>query len=742
MRHVETPSSPAPPGALPRPASSPRARRVADASVPLLAFLVMMMVVSSASAQLLRLGAPRPPELDEDTYAALVAGELLAELDARPNPAADDISARATLLRAEIRYRLLIIDLLRRGDRARSDGSIAVITALALAERRDELFTALQPVVNADRTANMAGPTVDRLRSMQASLNRFNRAVDGFLAKPVAVDAATLDDELPLVLSGLAHAYRTISGSEFVSHWIDRDAAAVREVDLTALEERINRSPLHESALEALHATHAYLVEGAAFVEYRPLVTLYARDLNRLLQAAEIARDAAWLSAERRAEMTDRLERAAILFQTIDTRDEARALIARAELESDFIERLSRLSAPGAHRVHPRAIDSLARTGTALLAADGGAAGGTGGTEHRRRLIEVIDRMIAFRTETAGVVRRELRGDLRQFAVRLERAYLDREAALLTEIETIATRPSALADPAFLSLLQNHRQSLEDLERMRRLPDWVDAVSRANPRAVNGVETQLRRLAQDLLEPVRRQNAVTLFEQFERQVRDFAELPLEAALRAGEEEIASLTNGRFAAIAALIDEQRSRWAEGWARGEATGEAVDRLRLLRRLLHTIDDMGGLASAGGEATLLNRWSAWYSTPRVLGSAGNDLPNRVRLATQAMLTNNLDEVVRQLDRVDADLPLAALVGRLVRRYERDLAALPEGPRATLGRALFPPGPNAELLAERRTLADLCRYAIEARYAEGAGRAAVANAIRAYLHFAADDLLKRLTP
>lgn len=156
---------------------------------------------------------------------------------------------------------------------------------------------------------------------------------------------------------------------------------------------------------------------------------------------------------------------------------------------------------------------------------------------------------------------------------------------------------------------------------------------------------------------------------------------------------------------------------------------------------MSDVGALRVIGGSgSSRLNRWSAWEVPVDILGDSANDLTNRLRFATEAILTNNRDELLRQLDRLDDELPLPALVGRLDMIMGDRVESLPSGVVGAIGQVAFAPDRDSLHLVERPTLAEICRYALEAQYAERGNRAPLAGSIREYLNFIADELLDRL--
>lgn len=696
------------------------------------------LLTSSAAAQILRLGSPRPPALDEDTYAASIVREMQSEITSLLEESDDPTSTRAVSRRARLNIRLIAAELLKRGDQLGSEGSVAIVTGLALANGRGELDAALERLLALDRAGTTNSPTLDRFRAAFGALTRFNRAAENILPDIAGLSINALDTQLPVALAALRYAIAMIEDAEPVSHWIvEADADSALPLALEELAAQLDAVLTDEAARDAIRESIAYLERGRRLPDFQPLVEQYRRELERLLRAGEAIRAADWISDERRTSLVDSLHASAIGFREIETRQDAIATIARLAAIRQLLAPLSEFQMPGPNRLDPRGARTLLDVGLTMLGEDGAGVSG----ELWPRLMAVIDHMRAFRDASTASISRELRGEMRNVANRLQAAYVEAETALIEQLGSMTLGAGSIGDPAFLSLLANHERALDDLLRLRRLPMWLARVESINSQAATAIEGHLRRFAEDVLSPARRQIAINALGAFEEQARLFTVLPFENELREDTEVARALTNGRAVELLRRAQELRGQWTTMWARGEQTGSVVSELTLVRRLLRTMSDVASLRAIGEDGPReLNPWSGWEITLDVLGSATNDLTNRLRFATEAVLTNNRDELVRQLDRLDEELPLPALVGRVDSLVGDRVRALPTGAVGVIGQVAFAPDANAALLRERRVIAEVCRYALEARYAELGNRAPLAGSIREYLNFIADELLQRL--
>jgi hypothetical protein len=341
--------------------------------------------------------------------------------------------------------------------------------------------------------------------------------------------------------------------------------------------------------------------------------------------------------------------------------------------------------------------------------------------------------MSRFRERAPVALRRNLRSTQR----RLERAYRHCEAAVLPALEELVVSPDALSDPGLTSLIVAHRRALQDLERIERIPSWLDVVERIDPKAVRPVSGRLRALAAALCEADGRDAARETLGSFQRQVAAADTLPFETTLRQGKPLAARATGGLHEAYVQSIDRQRRVWAEAWGREDDGGEAGVCLELMWRLNLAMEDAAGALADGGPAERLNRWPPWELDRPTLARVVEQLPSRIKLATASAIEGNADDLARQVERIDRDLPLARLVGRLASVLADPLNELPGGAQGVIGQLRHPPTGDAWLVAWRGRLHDLCRYALEESHARSTGHEAMADELAAYVDGVARELV-----
>jgi len=692
-----------------------------------------------------------PPPLDASSYPAALIGTLEDEIARLIGAEPGTVGSARLVNRASINVRLIAADLLGAGDKAGREGSAAVVAGFRLARGRARIDGSLRNLVELGRRIDAADAPVD-----SATTDRFRRAVravETFNDLAVALapvvrpidEPADLDHNVAAVLAPLADAVGAIQHTAVVSHWVPAGAVppafAMTAAGITVaagtaplpesfeqLRRRLGATTMRPATRAALEIIVDRLERGAAFPDWQPYIEVYRRLVQQVLDLADALAGATWLDETSREAYAERMHLAVTLFEDKQTRDRGRRQIDRLATLQPIIDRISNLAR---HRVDLAPIKEAFGAAGAMIE---DASTMEIPQASLARFALVLDRMIGFRELGKADLPRELATINRP----LERAYLRAEKTLLDELVTLATDPRAASDPPVGTLLADQQQYLEDLERIRRVPVWVDTIRLIRPRAGGAFEAVVRKHCRRLLDPNRRPDAIRELDRFEAQLRLFYPLPLEVSLRRAEPEVILATGGLHERLVAVINDQRQAWADAWAAGKAGGDAADRLRLLARLTQTMSDTVEALRLGAEATGLNRWAAWEMAPGVLRRTMSDLPNRLKLATASAIEGDDDALRRQLDRIDRDAPLARLVGRLAFVLGDALSGLPQGAVSILGQAIHPPPPDAWMLDSRRDLTDLCRYALEREHARTTGRDELAEQLGVYVNTLAERILE----
>lgn len=351
------------------------------------------------------------------------------------------------------------------------------------------------------------------------------------------------------------------------------------------------------------------------------------------------------------------------------------------------------------------------------------------------RLAAILDRMIAYRELRTPALTRELRHAWRK----LHDGYERTERGILEALPQLATTPGALSDPALASLVADHRQYVEDLQRLELQPQWLETIRLAAPRASGPFGGRLRKIFGDLGAPARRQDAVREIDRLDQRMRSYFPMPFEQRLLEGDRAAIIATGGLQEQLAVEIDRQRRAWAAAWGAGEAA-DAEKRMDTLQRLTTIMADTAPLLEAEAGAVAIDRWAAWELDPATIERIGADLRNRLKLASKAAVDGDDGGLTEQVARIRPGN--TALIAALLVKLQTPLADLPSGPLSIVGQCIAGPTPDAWMLAHRRELADLCRYTMEMEYARSTGRAQLADDLETWTDGVAATLMKDIAP
>ncbi len=564
------------------------------------------------------------------------------------------------------------------------------------------------------------------------ALREINRFADSIAALPEAISgerggaaapAAALDRAVASVLAPLAAATQVLADGRVGDHWIALDAstpaAAAALPDLLAdLERRFAAAALDDTTRRLLAEILDFLKRGSAYDDLRHAAAAHAALMAEILDLTGAVAAAAWLSDEQRALIQERLRSALAEFRDRATRDEGTRRLDQLAMARSVIEKVTALSRPGD--------DELDQVRAGFLAGFGAGAEEWTAAQ-RQRLLLLLDRLIAYRALSDGGVP----ADLRAIRKRLDASYRQAEKALLREAATLMSKPAALTDPAFSSLIASHAQYLADLERLGRAAEWSSRIALAAPAAASANSNQIRRWCQWLVESGRRPQAIVIMDRFQDQIDRFSPLPGEDAIRRGDTSAA--TGGLERELIATIDTARQAWGAAWGEGTGDGGAANRMALLERLTRAIGRTAAVTGSG-DAPILDAWAPWELNQGTYERILADVPGRLKLATAAAVAGDDRELSLQLDRIEAEGPPAIMIAALAGRLAPRLALLPAGALGTLGQ-LVEPAPETWPLDRRRDLALFCRGALELEYARATGRGDLEATLRVFVNELAEQ-------
>lgn len=693
-------------------------------------------VLSAVAAMLLAsIALAAPPELTAKTYASKLIGELQDEMESLNDAARSATATQRIVLNASTNVRILAADLLTWGDLGGAEGSHAVICGIRLSRQRQAIDTLLDALntIEAGFGATPEPAEVDRFRLARDALRQFNELAIDRAASVRTRDVVALDRTLAIVAEPLATAIELLSGEAVVSHWIssasparddEPEPQAEQSVDL--LIRRVESASISGSTRDLLMEILDFLVRGEVYVEYRPYVRAYLPLIENVLRLNATIGRTAWLTEDDRRAYEAWIDDALRVFRNRETRGRGEARLQLFDHSRALIELIGRTSPD-------HAVDPVLRE--TLFALERELAGG-GETASARRRMETLAEILHRRFVFAEVVTSEPDGDLRAIHRQMARLHERAQTALFDRIQHLGDDPAALADPSFSSLVLDHHDTLENLRLLQSMPAWIERAAAISERSERAFQNQLRRVAGWLLEPVRRDEALRVVQALESQFRRFDPMPFEDQLRAPEAEAIAATGALHVQLAQVIREQRQEWIEAWSRGDFEGDDTQRMEKLHLLLRTMSDTGQIHRLSDGPALLNRWAPMELAPGATARALSELPNRLKLATAAVIDGDDEALTRHIESMQEDALLVMLLGRLTARIGDAITDLPDGPVSIVGQMLHPPIDDAWLIGQREQLAHLCRYVQEMEHAQVSEEDALAYDLRRYV----DDLARRL--
>ena len=475
-----------------------------------------------------------------------------------------------------------------------------------------------------------------------------------------------------------------------------------------------------------------FLERGAAFPEFAAQVERGRRDLHRALTVAQSIADVGdWLPDDERGALQHLVH--AVLESYLDPERRTDALAWLAELESmrvvlerfDVID-VSRKERAILHAAWREAEPVDVRPALDLplgLPPDDAA---------RVRFDVVLRRMTAYRARPEV----DLPRDFMRIRARLDEGYQTAERAVLERLAAIVDGSAPVTDPAVQSLLTDQRQYLADLQRIDRVPTWLELVSDLDEVAGRTLARTLRDWTRQLDDAGRRPRAIRQFEAFDDQFMRYHRLPFETELETGGDDVLEFTGGVRDELLEVIRSERRRWAEAWGRGDDVANAPGSLPALAELGERLVDVAALGDLSRVESTLRNWGAWEAPWIVASRSMADLPVRVKLTCADAANRRWTPMRAQLDRIKGELPHVRLLMQIAGPLEPLLDVTCDPLRSALDRVTTPPGPRAWRLEDRAAIALYSRYIIEADFARTQQRTELQSAIVAYVDQLARDL------
>ena len=670
-----------------------------------------------ATGQFLDLDSiPPRPDAGDSSIVSFRAGEIRLEIDAIREGNSEDHVVNS-LTNAIRTYRRLVFKLLVAA-RAHPEADQVANAGLVLADQRNEIDRLIVGL-GGTPPRNAAGNALEvaDLARLLAQLDSFSANATALIDSVDVTNTTNLDAALSLALEPLLEVIAELEQVTLKDPWPSGDGSGGTPVErcLIAIE-RINddeRRVLARGALDEIESR----------IEFADLRATANRDAEHLIEALELDHalgESRWLSEDNIIEIRKALDLELERLPLSEERDATRVRLEYAGALAELVDAANRLDAvdPGS-RSKRRSIDAIVTAPVESLKIENIKA-------RSRRLkravksVQAATMVRAFKTESPA-------RELIQARRRLDQDYERAEREVFKRLEELVGSGDALFDPDLGGLVSRQMELADDLRLLRDTSEWSVLVGRESPRNSRSFMEVLKLLARQLSESTRRGAASIALDVMERQFDSALDPPFIERLVDAEPSAVNLAGGRDQDLLVLFAEYKVDLIEDWCDGAPDGEGAARFDLMIRLLDQLESVSILVDTGGSAPL-NRWAGWKIEQ---GSGVVDLSvlkARLKLTIEYMIRGERQAAKEQLDRLDAEMPMARLAVQIAAILGPRIEQLPEGVASNIARLAYPPADDDALLAYRQDLETLARYTWELQHALNQKDRAEAERINEY--------------
>lgn len=606
--------------------------------------------------------------------------------------------------------RLFAAALLRAGEGAGENGSIAVLTARTIAARLRAIDLSVRAIADEPGGAvRLAGAAAD-LASARAG---------------ITVTADALDRRVRDAFAQLAGA---VDPDDTSVGWFSMGEAP-------AVESWPTLSSAFDPAAAKLWAQLGERLEGASrLAAYRDVA---AEDRRMAVRAAGVIQNPPpWLLPG--AAQVLRGELAAAAKEMVEASPSGRARLQRLAMIVELIEGVNRIEGNPARSC---------KAGVSALCVSFKDVSDVSERKRLQTLTRVLDAMGLRRAwDDEKRVLRQLRPALRSMSEVAKIA----EGELAEALGEALTAPDAISSPKLINALAATKRRGEDLATLGRVSELLaDPTRRAD--AEPAVRDDLKFLAErfldlskealaayrtnDVASRLRGDQKLIELRRVLGDTRDFLAFPAEADLRAAAGDAAATPDamGRRAAWTTLLDDRASKlfkamedarksWTRGWTKAKSPDDrAVAHARELRDVQRVLADAAEvelmIASRDGVGSMSAMlWPGWEVSRDDLTLLSADLPARARAladvaieSTGSGLEGAAGEALKKFRQDYAPVLLAGRLNAAIRR--RGLGLTPGRARA-LSEVLASPTQGAWLVERRAELALVCRCMAESAW------------------------------
>ena len=694
---------------------------------PLGVILACLTVLAShAYSQSLNLDSI--PEFPTLTSSSLEAIEKrlrpqIAELD---RTGATEGSSRAIIDSARRTFRRIILELTQR---ARQDTTPSLCIGLQ-AERLAASVSGLDATLRVLKQSSIFTGSPPQLltdQMRQRALDRLSRFSGSGLELLRRSDIGTITELDSTLATALAPIVEVIS---IIEHRTPIDRWPTHEEISMGLRQVSNRLlPITGDTIIA--QADARLAKAQSL----PQLAANARSLRILLQAVHDAPEQlhdAGFDAQISAAVQARVLDGAAMAMRIEDWEKAVNTLRVAEAALRSARAMQRLEeATSSRTIQPAMLRKA--LGNALAVESS-----TESTQLLDRTRSVVE-LLGTPKATEGVLR-ELAPSLRKVGER--RLRLERQ--LIQLFPVFAEDSKAMQDPEISSLIAAITAANEDEDKIRSAALQIQRLTAVRPSATREFTRRIRTWCRMLGEDGNRNQGANALDVVSQSFQRYMPMPFESQLRNPDPAIEALTGGGAIELARRMDMLRTEWANEIALGELQGPRGHQLDLLARLGSLLEDLETVAKGHGQIRealdVNNQWGAWYLPAQAIEWTARSIGPGLKVAVSDALSGEMDQLERDLDRLEQHAPPARLLGWLASRLATPMAGTIGGASGLIIASALPPSRDAWLIRDRSRLAAICRGLLELDHANRTGAKDDAGKLTAFIVQSSRQLLEDL--
>ncbi|HWB21057.1 MAG TPA: hypothetical protein VG711_12200 [Phycisphaerales bacterium] len=729
-------------------------------------FVISSSIASQAHAQLFdppaasSPSALSAPKLEKDSYAYASIATLKKELDALLQ-SIDASGADSPAIRAQANLRAIAIAMLESATTDDPASNWTAIQAFTLIDALPALDKAIQDAAASSAQAGVQSPT-----SPIALLNQFNADAANLPQLPLK---PPMSSPKPTILNRMFNAlFTAINQSDAHPRWPAgtmnvASAPSSSEVQspiyspssetdspptsaqVESLRTKVATSNISSDARTAATRILSNIQLALSDADLAPRTAPLFRATQSAIELADYFAGESILPADRQSFYSARLSN--LLTSLVDpaNRPQAYESLARLSHSASVLQSI--------HDIASRSIDPAPLL-AALAQADGSDTAATTLPSNLATIQQFSAALSPLLDSPPNDPPSKLKRDLLEVRHKLALQLSTAQAKLIQAIPRFATDPSALADPAIASMIQDTSTLALTINNVDRIPSDVHRVSEIpgiRVKTTSSIEDRLTRHARLLLEPAHQQEAAAALNNFHDQLSRFAKLPAEDQLASPTPAILSITAGLQRDLANAITSIRIDWLDSWATGQSNTPqaqtALTKMDALFNLMSAINDLAPVLAIPTDApthplNVLNRHPAWHLSPSAIARLSTDPLSRLKLAVAAAVQRNDAELHNQLEQVSDDAPILILASHLAPMITGDIREPASDTTASqaLEKLCAMPTDSSALLSLTPPLARLTRYQLELEYALPHSSVQQSTQLQAFVTSLARSMLQSL--